>query len=99
MLEDSEIEDIGKINPDFNPDDMSFPESSSEFKTIRYKQENVHDFVFDKMINWEQGDWYALLEPDGKIIWDYMGSSWKIFYHTVRSTCLTVKKLKKIVDL
>src|SRR5690606_35918389 len=22
---------------------------------------NIHDFVFTKMINWEQGDWYALL--------------------------------------
>ena len=60
--------------------------------------QNVHDFVFTKMINWEQGDWYALLESDGKIIWDYMGSSWKIFYHTVRATCLTVKKLERITN-
>jgi len=61
--------------------------------------QNVHNFVFDKMINWEQGDWYALLETDGKIIWDYMGSSWKIFYHTVRATCLIVRKLEEIIDL
>ena len=50
------------------------------------------------MINWEQGDWYALLDEDGSLIWDYMGTSWKVLYHTVRGTCLTVKKLKEILN-
>ena len=57
---------------------------------------NIHDFVFDKMIHWEQGDWFALLEADGTIIWDYMGTSWKVFYHTVRGTCLVVMKLRAL---
>jgi mannobiose 2-epimerase len=59
---------------------------------------NVHDFVFTKGINWELGEWYALLEKNGDLIWDYMGTSWKVFYHTVRGTCQVVKKLKQIVD-
>lgn len=59
---------------------------------------NIHDFVFDKMINWEMGEWFALLAEDGEPIWDYMGTSWKVFYHTVRGTCLTVKKLEAIVE-
>jgi len=49
------------------------------------------------MINWEQGDWYALLEEDGTIVWDYMGTSWKVLYHTVRGTCLVAKKLKQLI--
>lgn len=57
---------------------------------------NVHDFVFDKMINWEQGEWFALLAENGDPIWDYMGTSWKVLYHTVRGTCLVVTKLSVI---
>lgn len=56
----------------------------------------VHDFVFEKMINWDQGEWYALLAENGDLVWDYMGTSWKVFYHTVRGTCLVVKKLREI---
>lgn len=59
---------------------------------------NIHDFVFEKMINWEQGEWYALLAEDGEIIWDYLGTSWKVFYHTVRGTCQVIKKLEKIIE-
>ena len=58
---------------------------------------NIHDFIFNHMINWDQGDWYALLDEDGSIIWDYMGTSWKVFYHTVRGTCLVVKKLRQLL--
>lgn len=59
---------------------------------------NIHDFVFEKMIHWEQGEWFALLAENGEPIWDYMGTSWKVFYHTVRGTCLTVKKLEAIIS-
>lgn len=59
---------------------------------------NIHDFVFTKMIHWDQGDWFALLEEDGSIIWDYMGTNWKVFYHTVRGTCLVVKKLRQLIS-
>jgi len=59
---------------------------------------NVHNFVFEKMINWEQGEWFALLDEKGDLIWDYMGTSWKVFYHTVRGTCQIVKRLEKIIE-
>lgn len=59
---------------------------------------NIHDFVFTKMINWEQGEWFALTDDNGTVIWDYMGTSWKVFYHTVRGTCQIVKRLKEIVE-
>lgn len=59
---------------------------------------NIHDFVFNKMINWDQGDWFALLDRDGTMIWDYMGTSWKVLYHTVRGTSLVVKKLRVLMD-
>ena len=59
---------------------------------------NIHDFVFTKMINWDVGEWLALTEQNGNVIWDYMGTSWKVFYHTVRATSLVIKKLEKILD-
>jgi len=58
---------------------------------------NVHDFVFTKYINWDLGEWYALLDKQGNIIWDYMGTSWKVFYHTVRGMCQVVHRLQKII--
>ncbi len=59
---------------------------------------NIHDFVFNKMINWEQGEWFALLDEKGNLIWDYMGTSWKVFYHTVRGTCQIIKKMESILQ-
>jgi mannobiose 2-epimerase len=59
---------------------------------------NVHDFVFSKVINWEMGEWFALLERNGDLKWDYMGTSWKVFYHTVRGTCQVVKRLNHIIN-
>lgn len=56
---------------------------------------NVHDFVFSKMINWDLGEWLALLDEKGNVIWDYMGTSWKVFYHTVRGTCQVIRKLEQ----
>lgn len=57
---------------------------------------NVHRFVFEKMINWEQGEWFALLHREGEPIWDYMGTSWKTCYHTLRSMCQVVRRLELI---
>ena len=59
---------------------------------------NIHDFVFTKIINWDQGEWFALSEENGDLIWDYMGTSWKVFYHTVRGTCQIVDRMKKLLD-
>lgn len=68
-------------------------------KDKRYLEayKNVHDFVFTKVINWDQGEWFALCEENGDLIWDYMGTSWKVFYHTVRGTCQIVDKMKQIL--
>jgi mannobiose 2-epimerase len=57
---------------------------------------NIHDFVFTKMINWDQGEWFALTERNGDLIWDYMGTNWKVFYHTVRGMAEIIKRLEKI---
>ena len=59
---------------------------------------NIHGFVFTKIINWDQGEWFALTEENGDLIWDYMGTSWKVFYHTVRGTCQIVDRMKKLLD-
>ncbi len=59
---------------------------------------NIHDFVFTKMINWDQGEWFALTERNGDLIWDYMGTNWKVFYHTVRGMAETIKRLEKITE-
>jgi len=58
---------------------------------------SIHDFIFTKMINWEIGEWYALLARKGDVLWDYMGTSWKTNYHTVRGMCETIKRLQMIL--
>lgn len=57
---------------------------------------NVHDFVFNHMIHWEQGEWFPLLDRDGTVLWDYMGHQWKICYHTIRSMCEVVIRLRRL---
>lgn len=59
----------------------------------RKAYENVHRFVFDKVINKGVGEWYPLLTRRGEPIWTHMGHSWKINYHTVRSMIQSVKRL------
>jgi mannose 2-epimerase len=58
---------------------------------------NIHDFVFTKMINWDSGEFYPLLDKNCNVLWDYMGHNWKFCYHTLRAISLVVKKLKQIV--
>lgn len=58
---------------------------------------NIHNFVFTKMINWDVGEWFALLDKEGNVTWDYMGTSWKTLYHTVRGMCETANRLKLII--
>ncbi|HRU07034.1 MAG TPA: AGE family epimerase/isomerase [Candidatus Brocadiia bacterium] len=57
---------------------------------------NVHDFVFKKMICWDQGEWYPLLDRQGAVVWDYMGHNWKICYHTVRAMVEVVLRLRRM---
>ncbi|WP_028665964.1 AGE family epimerase/isomerase [Runella zeae] len=59
--------------------------------------ENVHRFVFDKMINHELGEWWPLMTRDGAPIWKHMSHSWKINYHDVRSMIQSAIRLDKIV--
>lgn len=59
---------------------------------------NIHDFVFGKMINWNQGEWFPLLDRKGNVLWDYMGHNWKICYHTIRAMCEIVKRLRSICN-
>jgi len=59
---------------------------------------NIHRFVFDYMINHKVGEWYPLLGPDNKVIWDYMGHAWKINYHTVRSMLECEKRLEELAS-
>jgi mannobiose 2-epimerase len=55
--------------------------------------ENVHRFVFDKMINHEVGEWLPLLTREGKPIWTHMSHSWKVNYHTVRSMIQSIRRM------
>ncbi len=58
--------------------------------------ENLFHFIWDKMINHDVGEWYALLERDGTVKWDHLGHEWKISYHTVRSVIQTLDRLRKL---
>lgn len=58
--------------------------------------QQVHDFVFRHAINWEQGEWFPLLARDGAVLWDYMGHNWKICYHTIRSMCEVIARLRRL---
>jgi mannobiose 2-epimerase len=58
--------------------------------------QNIHRFVFDYMVNHEVGEWFPLFSPNNELIWDYMGSAWKINYHTVRSMLECERRLTEI---
>lgn len=60
--------------------------------------ENVHRFVFDKVIDHKVGEWLPLLKREGEPIWTHLGHSWKINYHTVRSMIQTINRLGKLID-
>jgi len=79
---------------------VGFLDAYQLIKDNRYLDayKNIHDFVFSKVINWDQGEWFALTEENGDLIWDYMGTSWKVFYHTVRGTSQIVYRMKKILE-
>lgn len=60
--------------------------------------ENVHRFVFDKMINHQVGEWWPLMTREGKPIWTHMSHSWKVNYHTVRSMVQSIKRLNRLIE-
>ena len=59
--------------------------------------EQVHRFVFDKMINYNTGEWWPLMTREGEPIWRHMSHSWKINYHNLRSMILSYEKLGQII--
>jgi mannobiose 2-epimerase len=59
--------------------------------------ENVHRFVFDKMINHKLGEWWPLMTRQGEPIWRHMSHSWKINYHDVRAMIQSVVRLGRLV--
>ncbi len=56
--------------------------------------ENVHRFVFDKMIHHQVGEWWPLLTREGEPVWTHMSHSWKVNYHTVRAMVQSIKRLE-----
>lgn len=60
--------------------------------------ENVHRFVFDKVINHKTGEWWPLLTRDGSPIWTHMSHSWKINYHTVRAMIQSIKRMDQLLE-
>jgi mannobiose 2-epimerase len=77
---------------------VGFAEAYSLTREPRYLEalQNIHTFVWGKVINWEQGEWFPLLDRQGNVLWDYMGHNWKICYHTVRAMCELVRRLEAI---
>ncbi len=68
------------------------------FREPRYWEafQKVAGFVWDHLINHEVGEWYALLDRDGTVRWDYLGHAWKNNYHTTRSMVQTLQRLRRI---
>ena len=60
--------------------------------------ENVHRFVFDKMINHAVGEWLPLLTREGKPIWPHLSHSWKVNYHTIRCMVQCISRLGKLLS-
>jgi len=79
---------------------VGFAEGFLLTREMRYVEalENVHAFVFEKMINWPVGEWFPLLDRRGEVLWDYMGHNWKTCYHTVRSMCELLLRLEPFTE-
>ena len=59
---------------------------------------NVHEFVFDKVIDHRLGEWRPLLTRDGEPIWTHLGHNWKTNYHTVRSMIQSIRRLDQLLS-
>lgn len=71
------------------------------FQTDAYwpAYENVHRFVFDKMVHHQVGEWWPLLNREGEPVWTHMSHSWKVNYHTVRAMVQSIKRLEKLLAI
>ena len=59
--------------------------------------ENIHNFVMKYVIRHEIGEWLPLLTREGTPVWEHMSHSWKINYHSIRGTVLSIERLNKII--
>ena len=59
--------------------------------------ENVHRFVFDKIINHSVGEWTPLLTRQGEPIWEHMSHSWKINYHSIRAIVQSIARINTLI--
>lgn len=57
---------------------------------------NVWDFVSEKMINHDVGEWYTLLARGGTPLVAELGSPWKVAYHTGRSMLECMNRLSRL---
>ncbi len=75
-------------------------EASLRFGPEKYwpVYENVHRFVFDKMINHAVGEWLPLLARDGQPVWTHMSHSWKVNYHSIRAMIQCIGRLDKLAE-
>ncbi len=67
------------------------------YKTYWKVCRNIHNFIANKVINHSTGEWWPLLTRKGEVLWNHMGNSWKINYHTIRSTILSIDLLNKLL--
>ena len=59
--------------------------------------ENVHRFVYDKMVSHEVGEWKPLLTRQGEPIWEHMSHSWKINYHSIRAVVQSIERMNTLI--
>ncbi|WP_282160421.1 AGE family epimerase/isomerase [Ulvibacterium marinum] len=59
--------------------------------------ENVHRFVFDKIIDHKVGEWRPLLTRQGEPIWEHMSHSWKVNYHSVRAIIQSIERIRVLI--
>lgn len=60
--------------------------------------ENVHRFVFDKLIDHEVGEWRPLLTREGEPIWTHLSTSWKLNYHSVRAVVQSILRMDQLLE-
>ncbi len=79
---------------------IGFLEGYQLFDDIRYLEayQKVWDFVNEKMINHEVGDWRRLLDREGNVIDGSIGNEWKVAYHSGRSMLECEKRLKALIQ-
>ena len=78
---------------------VGFLEGYELFDDERYYNafQTIWNFVDEKMINHEVGEWRRLLDRDGNVIDGNIGNEWKVAYHSGRSMMECDYRLKKLI--